>query len=402
MKDNEFGSIEQAIQDIREGKMIICTDDPDRENEGDLICAAEKITPEIINFMATYGKGLICMPMGEKVIDKLGLSQMVDKNTDNHETAFTVSIDHVDTTTGISAHERAKTAVECTRDDAQPSEFRRPGHMFPLKAKAKGVFERRGHTEATVDLCRLAGLKECGICCEIMKDDGHMMRKTELLEMAKKHKLTFITIKDLIEYRKKNDIFMERVCAADFPTRYGQFKIYGYVNKINGEHHIAMVKGSVDDGKPVLVRVHSECLTGDALGSARCDCGDQYDAAMKEIAKEGRGILVYLRQEGRGIGLINKLRAYELQDAGMDTVEANIALGFDADLRDYSVGAQILKDLGAHDLDIMTNNPEKIEGLESYGIAVHSRIPIEVEYKDSCKKYMQTKKEKMGHILNKV
>ena len=286
MKDNEFGSIEQAIQDIREGKMIICTDDPDRENEGDLICAAEKTTPEIINFMATYGKGLICMPMGEKVIDKLGLSQMVDKNTDNHETAFTVSIDHVDTTTGISAHERAKTAVECTRDDAQPSEFRRPGHMFPLKAKAKGVFERRGHTEATVDLCRLAGLKECGICCEIMKDDGHMMRKTELLEMAKKHKLTFITIKDLIEYRKKNDIFMERVCAADFPTRYGQFKIYGYVNKINGEHHIAMVKGSVDDGKPVLVRVHSECLTGDALGSARCDCGDQYDAAMKEIASQ--------------------------------------------------------------------------------------------------------------------
>lgn len=402
MKETEFGSIEQAIQDIKEGKMVICTDDPDRENEGDFICAAEKTTPEIINFMATYGKGLICMPMGEKVIDRLGLSQMVDKNTDNHETAFTVSIDHVDTTTGISAHERAKTAVECTREDAQPSEFRRPGHMFPLKAKVKGVFERRGHTEATVDLCRLAGLQECGICCEIMKDDGHMMRKTELLELAKEHDLTFITIKDLLEYRKKNDSFMERVCSANFPTKYGNFKIYGYVNKINGEHHVALVKGEVDDGKPVLVRVHSECLTGDALGSARCDCGDQYDAAMKEIAKQGRGILVYLRQEGRGIGLINKLRAYELQDAGMDTVEANIALGFDADLRDYSVGAQILKDLGAYDLDIMTNNPEKIEGLESYGITVHSRVPIEVDHKESCKKYMQTKKEKMGHILRKV
>lgn len=397
---SEFATIEQALEDLRQGKIIVCTDDPDRENEGDFICAAEFATPENVNFMACYGKGLICMPMSGPMTEKLGLGQMVLNNTDNHATAFTVSIDHVDTTTGISAHERSMTAIKCVEDTAQPCDFRRPGHMFPLEAKAKGVLERDGHTEATVDLMRLAGLKECGLCCEIMREDGTMMRKTELMELAKEHDLTFITIKDLIAYRKRHDKIMERVVETNLPTKYGKFRIYGYINKLNGEHHVALAMGDVADGEPVLVRVHSECLTGDALGSAKCDCGDQYDAAMRMIAKEGRGIMVYLRQEGRGIGLINKLKAYALQEQGMDTVEANVALGFKPDLRDYTVGAQILEDLGATTLRVMTNNPDKIHGLESYGINVIERVPIETEIKPESRRYMNTKKEKMGHVLH--
>nr|WP_200779440.1 bifunctional 3,4-dihydroxy-2-butanone-4-phosphate synthase/GTP cyclohydrolase II [Anaerobranca californiensis] len=395
----KFNTIEEAIEEIRQGKMIVVVDDEERENEGDLVAAAQLITAETINFMAKYGRGLICLPMTEERLIELDLPQMVTMNTDQHCTAFTVSIDAIETTTGISAPERALTIRKAVSSDAKPEDFKRPGHVFPLAAKKGGVLTRAGHTEAAVDLARLAGLYPAGVICEIMNDDGTMARVPQLMEFVSKYQLKIITIADLIAYRRKTEKLIRRVTEANMPTKYGEFKIVGYENILNNEHHLALVKGKVEGYEPVLVRVHSECLTGDALGSLRCDCGDQLTVAMKKIDEEGKGVILYMKQEGRGIGLINKLKAYALQDQGYDTVEANLALGFPADMRDYGIGAQILKDLGIHKIKLMTNNPKKLAGLSGYDLEIVDRVPIQMNHNKRNEYYLKIKKEKLGHML---
>ena len=397
--DRTFDSVERCLEDLRRGRIVLVTDDADRENEGDCICAAEFATRDNVNFMATYARGLICMPMSDAWCRRLDLPQMVDHNTDNHETAFTVSIDAVETTTGISAAERSITARAVVRDGARPSDFRRPGHMFPLRAREGGVLRRAGHTEATVDLCRLAGLQEVGLCCEVMRDDCTMARLDDVSAFAKEHGLKMMSIADLIAYRRRHDRLVEAVEEVDMPTRHGHFRLKMYRSRISGLEHMALVKGKVDDGEPVLVRVHSECFTGDVLGSERCDCGPQLHTAMEMVQREGRGAVLYMRQEGRGIGLANKLHAYKKQEEGMDTVEANVALGFAPDLRDYGEGAQILEDLGIRKLRLMTNNPCKIAGLEGYGLEIVERVPIVIPANAHDKRYLDTKREKMGHII---
>lgn len=395
----DFATVEEAIEEIRQGHMIVVVDDEDRENEGDIICAAETLTPEQINFMATYAKGLICTPIIGERLEELKIGQMVLKNTDNHETAFTVSIDGIDTETGISAFERCQTIKLMLDKNAKPESFRRPGHVFPLRSVPGGVLRRAGHTETTTDLARLAGFYPAGLCCEIMDDDGHMMRTPRLIEFSKKHGLKMITVQSLIEYRKRTECFVQKIAEADLPSKYGHFRIHAYESKLDGKTHLAIVKGNIKGEENVLVRVHSECLTGDALGSLRCDCGDQLATALKRIEAEGTGVVLYMRQEGRGIGLGNKMRAYELQDQGKDTVEANVLLGFAPDQRDYGIGAQILSDLGLSTIRLMTNNPAKRAGLEGYGLKIVERVPLEIKSNEFNQKYMHIKKTKMGHIL---
>jgi 3,4-dihydroxy 2-butanone 4-phosphate synthase / GTP cyclohydrolase II len=395
-----FHNIEEALEDFRKGKMLVVVDDEDRENEGDLVIAAEKATPQAINFMAKYGGGLICMPVMRERLEELHIERMVAKNTDPNKTAFTVSIDANECTTGISAKERSVTIQKVLDPKAKARDFTRPGHVFPIEYRDGGVLVRAGHTEASIDLARMSGLYPAAVICEIMNEDGSMARVPELKKYCEKHQLKMITIADLITYRRQQEKLIECKTIADLPTRYGYFKAHSYQSKLTGEDHLALVKGDVSNGEPVLVRVHSECLTGDVFGSQRCDCGEQLDMAMRMIAAEGRGVLLYMRQEGRGIGLVNKMKAYHLQDQGMDTVEANHALGLPADMRDYGIGAEILADLGIRQIMLLTNNPKKISGIEGFGLEIVERIPIEAEFTQNNWLYLKTKRDKMGHMLS--